>query len=110
MVGLLAGNVTLALSDGRNVDLPKDLTSQVDLDNTNFVSNDHLKEVLATTTATPEQVDAAVSLNEQARLSALKTGLLILAALSGVAIIPAGRLPGYTPEEIPDPDPIKKQV
>lgn len=110
MVGLLAGNVTLALSDGRNVDLPKDLTSQVDLDNTNFVSNDHLKEVLATTTATPEQVDAAVSLNEQARLSALKTGLLIMAALSGVAIIPAGRLPGYTPEEIPDPDPIKKQV
>lgn len=108
MVGLLAGNITVALSDSENLSLPQDLTSQVDLDNTNFVSNDHLKEVLAGTTATPEQVDAAVSLNEQARLSALKTGLLVLAAVSAIAIIPASRLPRYKPEEIPDPDPVVK--
>lgn len=108
MVGLLAGNITVALSDSENLSLPQDLTSQVDLDNTNFVSNDHLKEVLAGTTATPEQVDTAVSLNEQARLSALKTGLLVLAAVSAIAIIPASRLPRYKPEEIPDPDPVVK--
>ena len=32
-------------------------------------------------------------------------GLLILAAVSAVAIVPASRLPAYTPHEIPDPAP-----
>lgn len=68
-----------------------------------FISNDDLRVTLEQTTATPEQVDAAVALNEEERLRTLKLGFLILAGLSAVAAIPASRLPKYRPEEIPDP-------
>ncbi|MBT2263420.1 MULTISPECIES: hypothetical protein [Rhodococcus erythropolis group] len=33
----------------------------------------------------------------------LPLGLLVLAAISATAIIPATRLPNYRPHEIPDP-------
>lgn len=68
---------------------------------TTFVSSSS-----STTSAHPGQVDAAIALNEQARLRALRLGLLILAAVSAVTIVPASRLPRYKPEEIPDPDPV----
>ncbi|MBF6086823.1 MFS transporter [Nocardia cyriacigeorgica] len=90
-----------------NVDLPDSLIAQVDLDNVNFVSNDRLREVLERTDATPEQVDAAVAVNEDVRLRTLKFGLLILAGISATAILPASRLPDYRPGEIPDPSPEK---
>ncbi|MFE5875400.1 MFS transporter [Rhodococcus sp. NPDC056506] len=86
-----------------NVDLPESLIAQVDLDNVNFVGNDQLRELLEDTDATAEQIDAAVAVNEDARLGTLKLGLLILAAISATAIIPATRLPNYRPHEIPDP-------
>lgn len=100
LVGILSANVTAALAG--NVDLPESLTAQVNLDSTNFVSNDRLHEILAATDATPAQVDAAVALNEDTRLSALKLGLLILAGVSALAIVPASRLPRYVPGEIPE--------
>lgn len=102
LVGILSVNVTTALAS--NVDLPEDLVSQVDLDNTNFVSNDRLAEVLSATTATDAQIESAIALNETARLSALRTGLLVLAGISALAIIPASRLPKYKPHEIPEPE------
>jgi hypothetical protein len=37
----------------------------------------------------------------EARLRALKIGLLIMAGLSLLAVIPAGRLPHYLPGELP---------
>lgn len=52
--------------------------------------------------ASPAEVDAAVALNEEARLSALKLGLLILSGVSAIAIVPASRLPRYLPGEIPE--------
>ena len=81
--------------------LPPELQSQVDLDNITFVSNDRLRSVMERTTATPEQVAEAVRVNTEARLRALKIGLLIMAGLALLAIIPAGRLPNYLPGEIP---------
>ncbi|QYM76426.1 MFS transporter [Leucobacter luti] len=83
-------------------DLPPALAAQVDLGNVNFISNDDLREALAETTATPEQVDAAVALNEEQRLRTLKLGFLFLAGISAVAALPASRLPKYRPEEIPE--------
>jgi hypothetical protein len=53
------------------------------------------------TTATPQQVQEAVRVNTEARLRALKIGLLILAGLAMLAVIPAGRLPNYLPGELP---------
>ncbi|WP_249144694.1 MFS transporter [Bradyrhizobium lablabi] len=99
LVGLLS---TIAL--GRITASPlltKELQSQLDLDNITFVSNDRLRSALEGTNATPQQVEEAVQVNTEARLRALKIGLLIMAGLALIAIIPAGRLPNYRPGEIP---------
>ena len=106
LVGILSANITTALAT--RVEFPEEVVSQIDLDNTNFVSNDRLREVLSETTASPEQIEAGVALNEEARLSALKSGLLVLACVSALAIFPASRLPKYRPHEIPDPSDITK--
>src|SRR6516162_1183229 len=82
--------------------LTPELQAQVDLDNINFISNDRLQTVLSATTATPAQVTEAVRVNTESRLRALKIGLLIMAGLAFVSILPAGRLPNYLPGEIPE--------
>lgn len=103
LVTVLSLGVTQAVDE--HPELPPELAAQVGLDTVNFVSNEDLREVLAETTATPEQIEAAVALNEEARLSTLRIGFLILAGVSLVAAIPASRLPRYRPGEIPDPQP-----
>lgn len=102
LVGLLSVGIGRAVVE--HPELPADLVAQVDLDSVNFVSNPELEAVLGETDASPAQVEAAVQLNEEERLRALKLGLLLLAALSAVAILPASRLPRYKPDEIPAPD------
>ena len=100
LVGLLSASVLRSIAD--NSILPAELQAQVDLENITFVSNDRLQSVLAGTTATPEQVAEAVRVNTEARLRALKIGLLVMAGLALLTIIPAGRLPDYRPGELPD--------
>ncbi|ATM85588.1 MFS transporter [Yersinia massiliensis] len=99
LVGLLSANVMRGVAE--TPILTAELQAQVNMDSINFVSNDRLQGVLAQTNATPEQVVEAVRVNEEARLRALKFGLLIMALLSLVAIFPAGRLPDYLPGELP---------
>ena len=101
LVTVLSAGLASAADD--HPGLPPELVEQVDLDNANFVSNDELREVLAETTATPDQVEHAVALNSQQRLRTLKLGFLILAGISLVAAVPASRLPKYRPNEIPAP-------
>jgi len=84
--------------------LTPEVQSQLDLDSINFVSNDQLQAALERTTATPEQVTEAVRINSESRLRALKIGLLIMACLAFLTIIPAGYLPNYVPGELPDED------
>ncbi|MGH3706367.1 MAG: MFS transporter, partial [Agromyces sp.] len=103
LVTILSMNIAQAVVN--DVEIPDEVVAQVDLGEVNFVSNDQLREVLDATDATDAQVDAAVQINTDARLSALKLGLLIMAGVSALAIIPASRLPKYRPEEIPDPSP-----
>lgn len=103
LVTILSVNVGRAVVE--HPELPPGLVAQVDLDAVNFVSNDELREVLAGTDADPAQVDAAVALNEEARLNTLRLGLLVLAGISATAIVPASRLPRYRPGEVPDPSP-----
>lgn len=103
LVTLLGMNVAQAVAN--DVEIPDRILAQVDLDEVNFVSNDRLREVLDATDATDAQVATAVRINSDARLNALRLGLLILAAVSAVAILPASRLPDYTPQEVPDPSP-----
>jgi MFS family permease len=95
-VGVLGGIITSQLVE--NPAIPPELKAQVDLNQVNFIPNDALEEVLAGTTATPEQVDEAVRINTEARIRALRTSLLVLAGLALLAIVPAGRMPGELPE------------
>ena len=99
LVALLSVGIGRAVVE--HPSLPPELIAQVDLDSVNFVSNEDLHAVLSRTDATEEQVAYAVQLNEEERLQALKTGLLILAGISAMAILPASRLPRYRPHEIP---------
>jgi predicted MFS family arabinose efflux permease len=103
LVGLLSGMVLQRVAD--NPALPPEIQAQLDLDNINFISNDRLQGVMEATTATPEQIEEAVRINTEVRLRALKIGLLIMAGLAFVTILPAGRLPDYKPGEIPDNPP-----
>jgi hypothetical protein len=91
LIGVLSASVMRDLID--NPVISKDLKAQVDLDDINFVSNDHLLEVLQETTAGPEQVTEAVRINTEGRSRALKICFLALTGLALVAIFPAGRLP-----------------
>ncbi|MBI0251087.1 MFS transporter, partial [Yersinia pestis subsp. pestis] len=99
LVGLLSANVMRGVAE--TPILTDEIQAQVNMDSINFVSNDRLNSVLAQTSATPEQVAEAVRVNEEARLRALKFGLLVMALLSLLAIFPAGRLPDYLPGELP---------
>ncbi len=56
---------------------------------------------MSRTTATPEQIDAALEINADARIRALKVTFLLLTALGLLAFVPAGRLPDYRPDEVP---------
>ncbi|WP_255568829.1 MFS transporter [Neoroseomonas alba] len=100
LVGLLSAGILYRIAD--NPQLPVAIVSQIDLDSINFVSNDRLNDIMARTGAAPEQVAEAVRVNTEARLRALKIGLLIMALVAALAIVPASRLPGYKPGEIPD--------
>ncbi len=99
LVGVLSTAVLSKVSSSLIV--TEELRSQINLDSINFVSNDRLKAVLSETSATEEQVDEAVAINTNARLRALKTGFLVMAGLSLLALIPSGWLPNYRPGQIP---------
>ncbi|MBR0683577.1 MFS transporter [Roseomonas eburnea] len=100
LVGLLSAGILYRIAE--NPQLPPAVISQIDLDSINFVSNDRLLAIMERTGAAPDQVAEAVRVNTESRLQALKIGLLIMAAVAALAIVPASRLPGYKPGEIPD--------
>jgi Na+/melibiose symporter-like transporter len=104
VVGLLSAGILRSIAD--NPRLSPELQSQIDLDNINFVSNDRLLGIMQRTAATPEQIDEALRINAEARLRALKIGLLTMGGLALLMIVAAGRLPDYKPGEISaEPEP-----
>jgi len=101
LVGLLSAVVLRTIAT--NPKLPPEIQAQLDLDSINFISNDRLKTVMETTTASPTQIAEAVRVNTDSRLRALKIGLLIMAGIAMLAIFPAGRLPNFVPGGADDP-------
>ncbi|WP_045223122.1 MFS transporter [Desulfonatronum thioautotrophicum] len=107
LVGLLSAFILASLVE--HPDLKRELQTQMDLDNQiTFVSNARLEAFFEGTSLSPDKVAEAMRINEQARLRALKIGLLIMACLSVLGIFPAGRLPNYRPGEIPANPPLPK--
>lgn len=96
-VGLLSLLISTAFVRS---ELPVSLEQEINFDRIDFVSNDQLKEVLAQTSTTPEQIDEAVAINADARLGALRATFLLLAAISLLALIPSTKLPNYKPGEL----------
>lgn len=108
LVGMLSTAVMVRLTD--NPVLTAEIQEQLNLDSINFVSDDQLLVIMERTGASPEQVAEAVRVNQEARTRALKIGLLLMAGVSFLAIMPAGRLPNYKPGEIPaHPEPADAQ-
>lgn len=107
LVGMLSAFILGSLA--KNPELKSSLQSQIDLDNNiTFVSNERLKGALERANIPPAEAKEAIRINEEARLRALKIGLLLAAALSLLAIFPATRLPKYKPGEIPSNPPLPK--
>jgi len=94
LIGLLSSLVHTNLVD--NPVIPPELKAQVNLNEVDFISNDHLREVLEVTTASPEQVNEAVRINTSSRLFALKVSFLVMAGLALIGYIPARDLPKTT--------------
>jgi hypothetical protein len=80
--------------------MPSDVQAKVHSGDANFVTDSDLRSALGTSSATPEQVDEAVSVNEDAMLRALRASFLLVAGISLLAIFPAARLPKYVPDEL----------
>lgn len=99
LVGMLSTMVMVRLAD--NPVLTPEIQEQLNLDSINFVTDDALVTIMERTGASPEQVAEAVRVNQEARSGALRIGLLLMAGISFLAIMPAGRLPDYKPGEIP---------
>ena len=98
-VGMLASLVATAATE--HPEISPQLISEVNFDDTNFLTNDQLEQALANTSATPAEVAAAIELNAEARLRALQYSLLGLGALALLAIVPATRMPGRIAGELP---------
>jgi len=108
VVGILSAGVMSAIT--ASPVLTPELTSQLDLDNINFLSNERLAERLKQTTASPEQVEKALAVNEAARLRALQIAFFVMGTLALLSIVPCGRLPDYRPGEIPEEDKLSPDV
>jgi MFS family permease len=106
-VGLLS--LFLASAFERS-DLPTELEVGVVSHDLDFVTTSDLKSVLGETSATPEQIEKTVTINEDAQLRALRASLLILGGISLLAVLPAWRLPKYTPGELSAEDIVSEQA
>jgi MFS family permease len=99
LVGLLGSMIVHQAA--ANPVISAELADEVNLTNLNFLSDGQLKERLASTSATPEQLEEALRMNGDARIRALKIGFLCLSGLALLAIFPCRWLPNYKPDEIP---------
>ena len=88
-------SATIAVSPRRpsQSELPPEPKTHVLFDQVDFVTNDELRSVLGATSATPEQAEESVAINEGAGLRALRGSFLIVAGISLLSIFPAARLP-----------------
>ncbi|MGL5017020.1 MAG: MFS transporter, partial [Luteolibacter sp.] len=100
VVGVLSAGIMNRVTD--NPLITSEMKAEVDLGSINFLNNDRLKERFEATSATPEQIAEAVTINSETRLRALKIGFFVLASLALFAIVPCGWLPDYRPGELSD--------
>src|SRR5262249_17510855 len=101
LLGVLGTSVHRELV--HNPRIPPQLKMEVNLDSVPFISNTHFRQTLSRTSATPEQIAEAESINTAMRLVALKISFFSIAGLALLAFFPAGALPGYVRGELRSP-------
>jgi MFS family permease len=99
LVGILSTVIMSNLAD--HPVISAELKDEVNLTNLNFFRDSQIRERLATTSASEQQVAAALQINAEARIQALKVGFLILSGLALLAIFPCSWLPNYRPGKDP---------
>jgi MFS family permease len=99
-VGILASSLATAAVE--NPEIGDELIAEVNFDDADFLTNEQLEEVLGGTSASEAEIAAALEINADARLQALKISLLGLALLSLLAIVPALRMPDYREGDLPE--------
>ncbi|GAA2004819.1 MFS transporter [Microbacterium ulmi] len=113
-VGLLSGTLLTQAHD--HPEISPELISEVNFNDVDFMTNAQLEAALADAGRPEAEVQAAIDINEDARLLSLKISLLALAGLAVLAIIPATRMPGRISGELPerlepdDPDDVDEDV
>jgi hypothetical protein len=98
-VGLLSLLIASSVDD--NPRLPPEVISQINFDNVDFLTNEELEEFISSITSVPGEIREAERINEDARLRALKTSFQVLSLIALLAIVPAGKLPGYRSGDVP---------
>jgi hypothetical protein len=81
-----------------------ELIEQINFDNTDFITTDRLEVVLEERGATPAEAEVAVEIYEDARLRALRTTLMFLAALALLGLVPAGKMPDFREPNLTEED------
>src|SRR5699024_7341523 len=91
---LVVGVLSMSVQQHLSVDpvTANELRTHLNLDKVAFVSNDRLQQLLELTPATPEQIAAAVQINTDARLFALKLSFFVLAGITLFGSLPAARV------------------
>ena len=98
LVGLLTSLVIAGAAENRVI--TAELKDEVNISNMNFFSDLQLKERLAGTSATADELAEALAINAAARTQAIKIGFLILSGLALLAIFPCRWLPDYRPGDL----------
>ena len=80
-------------------DLPPSVHDRATTGGVGFVTDGELRTTLGAS-VTPAQAEAAVAINADARLRALRASFLVVGAISLLAIFPALRLPRYADDEL----------
>lgn len=106
-VGMLAS--LIATGAATHPEVSDQLISKVNISDADFMTNAQLEAAIGDRVGSPEELAAAVEVNEDARLRSLQLSLLGLAGLALLAIVPAGRMPkrlqGELPEQMEPDDP-----
>lgn len=99
-VGMLATQA--AAGAAAHPEVSQELISRVNISDADFMTNAQLEAAIGDRTANADELAAAIEVNEEARLVALKVSLLGLAGLALLAIVPAGRMPGRMKGDLPE--------
>ncbi|TQS93456.1 MFS transporter [Arthrobacter sp. TS-15] len=99
-VGMLSS--LIASGAAAHPEVSQELIYKVNINEADFMTNAQVEGVIGDRVSSPAELEAAIEVNEEARLRALQISLLGLSGLALLAIVPAGRMPGRMKGDLPE--------